>query len=85
MRIFCKLKTNFIHRFGQNVLPSRVKLQRKHWNAGGVQYIEVRAIDVNPFSPVGITAEQMHFLDLFLLYCLWSDSPPLSLEQQQQN
>lgn len=51
---------------------------------GGVQYIEVRAIDVNPFSPVGITAEQMRFLDLFLLYCLLSDSPELPLEAQQQ-
>lgn len=51
---------------------------------GGVQYIEVRAIDVNPFSPVGISAEQMRFLDLFLLYCLWSDSPTLDLAQQQQ-
>jgi len=50
---------------------------------GGVQYIEVRAIDVNPYSSVGITAEQMRFLDLFLLYCLWADSPALSLEQQR--
>ncbi|HEX5793003.1 MAG TPA: glutamate--cysteine ligase, partial [Rheinheimera sp.] len=44
----------------------------------GVEYIEVRALDVNPFSAVGITAEQMHFLDIFLLYCLLSDSPELS-------
>ncbi|MCH8491612.1 MAG: glutamate--cysteine ligase [Idiomarina sp.] len=50
---------------------------------GGVQYIEVRALDVNPFSPVGINAEQMRFLDLFLLYCLLSESPELSLECQQ--
>jgi len=48
----------------------------------GVEYIEVRALDVNPFSAVGITAEQMRFLDVFLLYCLLSDSPALSKEQQ---
>ena len=48
----------------------------------GVEYIEVRALDVNPFSAVGITAEQMHFLDVFLLYCLLSDSPPLSAAEQ---
>ena len=41
----------------------------------GVEYIEVRALDVNPFSAVGITAEQMRFLDLFLLYCLLEESP----------
>lgn len=48
----------------------------------GVEYIEVRALDVNPFSAVGITAEQMRFLDLFLLYCLLEDSPPLDAEAQ---
>ncbi|QYK06324.1 glutamate--cysteine ligase [Shewanella zhangzhouensis] len=41
----------------------------------GVEYIEVRALDVNPFSPVGVEASQLRFLDLFLLYCLLSDSP----------
>lgn len=41
----------------------------------GVEYIEVRALDVNPFSPVGIDANQVRFLDLFLLYCLLSPSP----------
>ncbi|WP_232366356.1 glutamate--cysteine ligase [Aliidiomarina halalkaliphila] len=50
---------------------------------GGVQYIEVRAVDVNPYSSVGITADQMRFLDLFLLYCLLSESPPLPYEQQR--
>ncbi|RUO78863.1 glutamate--cysteine ligase [Idiomarina tyrosinivorans] len=50
---------------------------------GGVEYIEVRALDANPFSPVGITAEQIKFLDLLLLYCLFSESAPLSWEQQR--
>lgn len=49
----------------------------------GIQYIEVRALDVNPFSDVGITAEQMRFLDLFLLFCLFTDSPELNIECQQ--
>lgn len=49
----------------------------------GIQYIEVRALDVNPFSAIGITAEQMRFLDLFLLYCLFTESPELSIECQQ--
>ncbi|MBV7316908.1 glutamate--cysteine ligase [Shewanella sp. NIFS-20-20] len=42
----------------------------------GVQYIEVRALDVNPFSPIGIDAKQVRWLDLFLLYCLLSSSRP---------
>jgi len=48
----------------------------------GVEYIEVRALDVNPFSPIGITAEQMYFLDVFLLFCLLQDSPQLTADQQ---
>lgn len=41
----------------------------------GVEYIEVRCLDVNPYLPMGIDAEQMRFLDCFLLYCLFDQSP----------
>ncbi|WP_370259295.1 glutamate--cysteine ligase [Idiomarina sp.] len=51
---------------------------------GGVEYIEVRALDVNPFSEVGITAQQIQFLDLFLLYCLLTESAPMDWETQQK-
>ena len=44
--------------------------------ARGVEYVEVRLMDLDPFSPIGITAETIRFLDIFLLYCLLSDSPP---------
>lgn len=44
----------------------------------GVEYVEVRCIDVNPFASVGITAATMRFLDVFLLYCLLEESPQLS-------
>jgi glutamate--cysteine ligase len=42
----------------------------------GVEYVEVRCMDLDPFEPVGIAASTMQFLDLFLLHCLLSDSPP---------
>ena len=42
----------------------------------GVEYVEVRLLDLNPFVPVGITAQTIRFLDVFLLHCLLSDSPP---------
>jgi len=42
---------------------------------GGVEYIEVRCIDVNPLLPNGIDAPLMRFLDAFLLFCLFNDSP----------
>lgn len=49
---------------------------------GGVEYIEVRALDVNPFSPVGIEASQIRILDLFLLYCLLASSEPFDKQQE---
>lgn len=47
----------------------------------GVEYIEVRLMDLDPFEPVGITAQTMRFLDVFLLNCLTSASPPDSPEE----
>ena len=47
----------------------------------GVEYVEVRCLDLNPFLPVGINAAQMRFLDCFLLYCLLAPSPPDSPEE----
>jgi glutamate--cysteine ligase len=41
----------------------------------GVEYVEVRLLDLNPFVPVGITAQTIRFLDVFLLHCMLSDSP----------
>lgn len=44
----------------------------------GVEYIEVRILDINPFLAEGINAEQIRFLDAFLLYCLFSQCPDQS-------
>ncbi|OWQ83372.1 glutamate--cysteine ligase [Roseateles aquatilis] len=41
----------------------------------GVEYIEVRCMDLDPFEPVGIAAGTMRFLDIFLLHCWLTDSP----------
>jgi len=41
----------------------------------GVEYVEVRLMDLDPFAPVGITPATMRFLDVFLLHSLASDSP----------
>lgn len=41
----------------------------------GVEYVEVRCLDLDPFHPVGIALDTMDFLDLFLVFCLLSDSP----------
>jgi glutamate--cysteine ligase len=42
----------------------------------GVEYVEVRLMDLDPFVPIGITPQTVRFLDVFLLHCLLCDSPP---------
>lgn len=50
----------------------------------GIQYIEVRVLDLNPFLPVGIDAAQIRFLDAFLLHCLLSESPVCTPESYRE-
>src|SRR6185295_13278546 len=47
----------------------------------GVEYVEVRCMDLDPFEPLGIRADTMRFLDVFLLHCLATDSAPDSPEE----
>lgn len=44
---------------------------------GGVEYVEIRSLDINPFDPAGISQNAMRFMEAFLLYCLLEESPPL--------
>ena len=47
----------------------------------GVEYVEVRLMDLDPFLPVGIEPATMRMLDVFLLHCLLADSPPDTPEE----
>ena len=47
----------------------------------GVEYVEVRCMDLDPFVPIGIGPETMRFLDVFLLHCLLAESPPDTPEE----
>ena len=47
----------------------------------GVEYVEVRCMDLDPFEPIGIAAQTVRFLDVFLLHCLSSDSQPDSVAE----
>jgi glutamate--cysteine ligase len=52
-------------------------------NARGIEYVEIRSLDVNPFSEVGITEEQVNFLDLFLTWCAITPSEDISKLQSE--
>lgn len=48
----------------------------------GVEYVEIRALDLDPFEPIGLSAQQVEFLEVVLLFCLLEDSPPIEPAEQ---
>jgi glutamate--cysteine ligase len=48
----------------------------------GVEYVEVRALDVSAFDPVGVNQNKLRFLEAFLALCLIKDSPPIGDSEQ---
>ena len=51
----------------------------------GVEYVEVRLFDLNPFIDIGIAPEQSTFADVLLMMCLFRDSPPITSREQSEN
>ncbi len=49
----------------------------------GVEYIEIRAIDLNPLEKNGISKETLHFIHLFLITGLLSENNRLCPDNQQ--
>ena len=47
----------------------------------GIDYLELRCVDLNPYSSIGITEEQINFLDTLLIYCFIKESPPINAEE----
>jgi glutamate--cysteine ligase len=61
------------------VRPKRVAMSGERPTAallrGGVEYVEIRSLDINAFDPVGINQNAMRFIEAFLIYCLLEESP----------
>ena len=51
----------------------------------GVQYVEGRCLDINPFEPLGISLETARFLDVFLHFCALDESPLIDQRESQAN
>lgn len=85
---YLQLNTNLLqleNEFYSTIRPKRVvKSGQRPLEAltqDGIEYIEVRALDLNPYLPFGIDAQQIHFLDSFLLHCLLSESPQCNKQE----
>lgn len=79
-----QLNSNIIqieNEYYSNIRPKRVVKEGERpiyaLRKRGIQYIEVRCMDVNPFLPLGIDQSTSYFLNSFLVYCLVKESPLL--------
>ncbi len=79
---YLQLNTNLLqleNEFYSTIRPKRVVQSGERpleaLTSKGIEYIEVRALDLNPYLPLGIDAQQIRFLDAFLLHCLLDESP----------
>ena len=65
--------------FYSPVRPKRVARSGEQPTAAlrrdGIEYVEIRSLDINPFDPSGINQNTMRFIEAFLVYCLLEDSP----------
>ena len=50
----------------------------------GVEYVEVRTLDLNMMDPVGVNQSQLRFIESLLIYCLLLDSPPIDAAEQAE-
>jgi glutamate--cysteine ligase len=50
----------------------------------GVQYVELRSLDVDPFTPSGVRVEELRFLEAHALWCLLHASPPITGREQAE-
>jgi glutamate--cysteine ligase len=50
----------------------------------GVEYVEVRTLDINMLDPVGVNQTQLRFAEAALIYCLLEDSPPIDATEQAE-
>ncbi|WP_210397227.1 glutamate--cysteine ligase [Motiliproteus sediminis] len=86
-----QLNTNLLqieNEYYSDIRPKRVAASGERplqaIRARGVEYVEVRNVDINPFIAGGIDAAQARFTDCFLLHCLLTDAPYIEGEECDQ-
>jgi glutamate--cysteine ligase len=88
--VYQQLNTHLLqieNEFYSDIRPKRIARQGEKpleaLDKFGVEYIEVRNTDLNPFMPVGIDVPQTAFMDLFLCYCLLQSSDAIADNEYQ--
>lgn len=50
----------------------------------GVQYVEIRSLDLNPFAPQGLSIEQLRFMEVLFVYCLLGDDKLIDRREREE-
>ena len=50
----------------------------------GIRYIELRSLDVNAYHPLGLDETQGRFLEAFMLFCMFADSPLIDSGERRE-
>ncbi|MET3432823.1 glutamate--cysteine ligase [Herbaspirillum seropedicae] len=87
-----QINTNILqieNEFYSSIRPKRVinsgERPVQALSARGVQYVEVRCMDIDPFNPLGIGLEAARFLDVFLHFLALESSCLTSDEEGAEN
>ena len=51
---------------------------------GGIEYVEIRSLDINVADPAGVNQNTMRFIEAFLIYCLLEESPPFDAASYEE-
>ncbi|ORU90149.1 MAG: glutamate--cysteine ligase [Cycloclasticus sp. symbiont of Poecilosclerida sp. M] len=82
---YAQLNTNILqieNEYYSNVRPKQIAASGERPSTAlrerGVRYVELRSVDLSIVDPSGLNESQLNFLEAFMIYCLLSESPPLS-------
>ncbi|WMY97527.1 MAG: glutamate--cysteine ligase [Arsenophonus sp.] len=85
---YIQINTNLLQIENEFYAPIRPKRILKNHRSlidalskDGIEYLEIRILDINPFNHIGVDKLQINFLDLFLIWCLCADSPPMNKKE----
>ena len=85
-----QLNANILQLENENYMSVRLKnigdkdeMPLRTLHRYGINYIELRSLDVNPFYPAGITLQQLNFLEILMIFCVLKDSPPMTTAEYQ--
>jgi glutamate--cysteine ligase len=88
--VYQQLNTNILqieNEYYSFIRPKRIarsgERPTKALHRAGVEYVEVRALDVSAFDPVGVNQNKLRFLEAFLALCLLRESAPISRGEQE--